>query len=103
MNPLLSSNRVPRVFIVEGKNHSVLRGWRHYQIITDGKAGHCMSQPMNAQIAATKFHAKFYARGTWEDDTKPVAPDTMPVPRAEIMVEIYGTNPAAEKRQLAFA
>ncbi|MEI9961355.1 MAG: hypothetical protein WDM76_09595 [Limisphaerales bacterium] len=58
---------------------------------------------MTAPRAAQKYHAKFYARGTWEDETKPVAPDVMPVPKPEILAEIYGTNPREEKRQLQFA
>ncbi len=112
------NGKIPRVFILEGKDatnlhlkngegeiaKTILRGggWRWYQIITDGKSGVVMSRKMDEWQAREKFHAKFYPRGSWEDETHPTPDEVMPVPRAEIFEEIFG-RPVHEKQQMEFA
>lgn len=88
-------------FLLEGADSPKLRGWRNYLMIADGKRASVMSQPIDAEFAARKYGAKFFARGTWEDETIPALPDSFHTPRTEIVAEIYGTKPQPKQMELA--
>lgn len=78
-----------------------LRGWRHYQFVSRNKVSTCVGQPERTRASALSIGASFYAAGTWEDETKPVPPNTMPVPRPEILAQVHPKNEWQD--QMAFA
>jgi len=78
-----------------------MRGWRHYQFITRHKTSTCIGHPDRMQFTAASLAAAFFKSGTWEDLTKPVPPDTMPVPRPEILAEIHPKNHWQDQLQFA--
>lgn len=86
-----------KTFILEGgdidqKNlfgKPIMRGWRHYKVVSNGKTAGVISQRLTVEKAAAEFSAKLFPRGTWEDPTKQPQPGFFPFPRQEIAQEIY--------------
>jgi len=86
-----------KTFILEGgeieqKNifgKPIMRGWRHYKVISNGKTAGVISQRLTVHKAAMEYNAKLYQSGTWEDETKQPQPGFFPFPRSEIAQEIF--------------
>lgn len=78
-----------------------MRGWRHYQFVSRNKTTVSLGQPERTRQVANALGAAFYAVGTWEDESKPVPENTMPVPRAEVLAEIHPKNHWQDQLQFA--
>jgi len=78
-----------------------MRGWRHYQFVSRNKTSTCIGHPDRIQSTAASLAAALYKSGTWEDSSKPVPPDTMPVPRQEILAQIHPKNHWQDQLQFA--
>ena len=56
--------------VLEGSPHSVMTGWRHFQIIIRHNGGLKVSSALGQEGSGQKFahdlRGKFFAAGTWE-------------------------------------
>jgi hypothetical protein len=87
-----------KILILEGPEVDVaaitgqcsLRGWRHYQFVTRAKTTCSIGHPDRIHTLVDSVGAAFYAAGTWENPDAPAKDGFMPVPRPEIVAEIFG-------------
>lgn len=80
------------VAIFEGPQHSVLRGWRHYQIrLGTGRVNSFVAEPWRVPPMVGQLKADFYRAGTWETEPGQVLPPgTFPLPRPDILEKLSG-------------
>ena len=64
-------------------------GLRWYQFVSRKKVNTTFCHPSAIQKLCAQMPVDFRAAGTWEDESKPVPPDSMPVPSQKTLAELW--------------
>lgn len=83
-----------KALLLEGPEHSIMSGWRHFLIVTPQRQASVMGETHNGPKFAAQMGAEFLRAGTWEENAgTPSTPGKVfPRPRPEILAKLHSEN-----------